>query len=800
MPSAARIMRESPLRGQELAGVAARRLVLPVGAEHATDLRDQLLAVHPLHDGAGLPALRELLDPEVRRCERGNLGQVRDADHLASLADPPQPLPHGTGRFAADPGVDLVEDQRSGPGVGAEAGERQHHARQLAARRRVPQRGDGKTRVGGDHEGDALAPARPVAVGVRLERNLKRGALHRELGELRRHPPLQPASRLRTSATQLVRERGPLLRGVVHPLLQLDASLLGALQPPDRGSAALRVREHRLDRAAVLSLQAIDHVESLLDLLQAPRLGVDPIEVATQLAGQVGKLDRHPSGPLGERIEVAVHARCSRQRRIGLGQQRRRAATVLVIPRHGRERATRREAQALRVVQPLALGAELALLGRLQLRPLDLLQLVAQDVQVPLARPLALAKLRQLALQRGQLGVRLAVATPSLQVLRTGKPVQYLELRRGQGELAVLVLTVEGKRAGAQRPQVGRGGRAALHEGARPPRDPDPATEHDLVRARWEPLADLAQPGVVVEPVGKRQDPLHVGLLGAGADDLRPRLAPHQQVDRVREDRLPGPGLAGDRVEAPAEPKLGPLDQEQVLDTQLVQHAARSSDGCGRIRPYAAAGSAAASAPRCCTKSRERTSANPTIPPTIAIAAPTSRMSLKPLMKAWFAASATWARLPGGTDSTAARPPPADTASPSPGGAPGSSSPSRVSMRDWKIAPRAATPVAIPTWRKVLLIPDAIPARNGATTPIAVEAIAGLVSPMPTPATRKPGSSVVQSSPTSIPRISSRPTPTSIRPRPSRIRAGIRPDSFPAIGATKKESRVMGRNRTPASS
>ena len=33
--------------------------------------------------------------------------------------------------------------------------------------------------------------------------------------------------------------------------------------------------------------------------------------------------------------------------------------------------------------------------------------------------------------------------------------------------------------------------------------------------------------------------------------------------------------------------------------------------------------------------------------------------------------------------------------------------------RVWKIAPRAATPVAIPAWRNVLLIPDAIPARAG---------------------------------------------------------------------------------------
>ena len=35
-------------------------------------------------------------------------------------------------------------------------------------------------------------------------------------------------------------------------------------------------------------------------------------------------------------------------------------------------------------------------------------------------------------------------------------------------------------------------------------------------------------------------------------------------------------------------------------------------------------------------------------------------------------------------------------------------------------------PVAIPTWRKVLLMPEAMPLRAGGTTPIAVEASGGV--------------------------------------------------------------------------
>ena len=50
-------------------------------------------------------------------------------------------------------------------------------------------------------------------------------------------------------------------------------------------------------------------------------------------------------------------------------------------------------------------------------------------------------------------------------------------------------------------------------------------------------------------------------------------------------------------------------------------------------------------------------------------------------------------------------------------------------------------PVAIPTWRNVLLMPEAMPLRGGSTTPTAVEASGGFARPTPAPATMKPASS-----------------------------------------------------------
>ena len=77
-------------------------------------------------------------------------------------------------------------------------------------------------------------------------------------------------------------------------------------------------------------------------------------------------------------------------------------------------------------------------------------------------------------------------------------------------------------------------------------------------------------------------------------------------------------------------------------------------------------------------------------------------------------------------------------------------------------------PTAIPTWRKVSLIPAAMPLCSFGTTLSATSAITGLSRPTPMPLTMKPASSAVHSESTPRPAISSRPTP--VRARPALIR------------------------------
>ena len=115
----------------------------------------------------------------------------------------------------------------------------------------------------------------------------------------------------------------------------------------------------------------------------------------------------------------------------------------------------------------------------------------------------------------------------------------------------------------------------------------------------------------------------------------------------------------------------------------------------------------------------------------------------------------------------------------------------------WKIAPRPAMPVAIPTWRNVLLMPDAMPARRGSTTLTAIEASGGLTIPMPMPPTMKPGSRSSSSSRRDAVHEQQRER----RRAPARRRAAPAPGARrqpPGDRRDQERDQRSGRNRRPA--
>ena len=191
--------------------------------------------------------------------------------HLALAAQRPQPLADDPRRVAADAGVDLVEDHRPGARRLAEAAQRQHHPRELAARGGVAQRRRLDPGVGRDPQLDRLAAAR---------RRSRRGAAPARPRARPRPSRAAPAPRRRAprsgsaAASRPALSFSPELRaprfGRGQRRLGLGAALLGALQPGDLLAAALGVGEHRLDAAAVLALEPVDRLQPLLDRLQRP--------------------------------------------------------------------------------------------------------------------------------------------------------------------------------------------------------------------------------------------------------------------------------------------------------------------------------------------------------------------------------------------------------------------------------------------------------------------------------------------------------------------------------------------------
>ena len=78
--------------------------------------------------------------------------------------------------------------------------------------------------------------------------------------------------------------------------------------------------EHGGNGSAVLSLEAVVYVETLLDLLQAFRIAVENRFVAPQLGPEILGLDSQLPQPRGERVQLGVRSRNGLGQPLGVGQ------------------------------------------------------------------------------------------------------------------------------------------------------------------------------------------------------------------------------------------------------------------------------------------------------------------------------------------------------------------------------------------------------------------------------------------------------------------------------------------------
>jgi hypothetical protein len=206
----------------------------------------------------------------------------------------------------------------------------------------------------------------------------------------------------------------------------------------------LGVREDGLDGAAVLAQEPVDGRESRLGRLQPLGVGLDPVGVGPQLIPEVSRLEPECDGAGGEGIERRVDAGAARERCLRLAREPPGAAALLATGDRD-ESLPGGVPQRLGVAKPVPVGCKLLALGDVRARLIDLVELEAQQVDVALTRSLARLELVPFTAQRRHLRVDGPVSVAESQQLRPGEPVEDLGLGGGEGQLAVLVLAVEGE-------------------------------------------------------------------------------------------------------------------------------------------------------------------------------------------------------------------------------------------------------------------------------------------------------------------------------------------------------------------
>src|SRR5438128_5890391 len=220
-----------------------------------------------------------------------------------------------------------------------------------------------------------------------------------------------------------------------------------------------------------------------------------------------------------------------------------------------------------------------------------------EQLELALTRALTLVELGQLRPQPRHLRAARRASPEARGVLGAAQAVEQLELGGGNRELAMLVLPVEANESGADLPHLAHGDRAPVQVRARAAIRAHPPGQHQLLGAWREPLADARLERRLT--LLQSEDALHVRLLSARPHDARARATPQQQIERVSEHRLAGPGLAREHVQARRQAQLGLLYQQQVLDAQLAQHRAIPSSAPRRSARRRATLSARAGALAC---------------------------------------------------------------------------------------------------------------------------------------------------------------------------------------------------------
>ena len=321
---ARRVSRRFSRRGhrEQLLGVRDAQIGVGQTGQHPGQLAGPLGVLDHADAAGGDRAAGVLGHHQVPVGERGHLRQVGDHEHLVVAGQPGQPPADLHRRLAADPGVDLVEDQRRrAAGAGEDHLDGEHHPGQLAAGGALLQRQRRRARVGEQPQLDLVGAVRarrrrstpatarvgsPPAGRLGRDRHLDPGVRHRQPGQLDGHlarrtgrPPRARAADSRpassaTSAASRCRSRSSSSSSSSEVSSSASRARARSAQAitPSTSSAYLRV-------------SAAQRGPPLVDRLQPGRVGVERCRgsgdsSADDVADQGGRLVE-PGGQLAQR-------------------------------------------------------------------------------------------------------------------------------------------------------------------------------------------------------------------------------------------------------------------------------------------------------------------------------------------------------------------------------------------------------------------------------------------------------------------------------------------------------------------
>ena len=311
---------------------------------------------------------------------RGDLREVRHAEHLRALPDAPEQLPDGLGDRAADARVDLVEDQRRyRAGIAGGELQRETDARELAARGDAPEGRRGDAGVRADQEGHGVHAVGRSRLGIGRDVHDEPTALHRErlhrLGDegaerpgVARAPGAEPLRR-----GEVVREARVALR------LERVGRASRAGQRVELVAQALLDVGELVGRAPVLLRERVQGTELRVEPAEPGVVVLERADLAAKRARRLRRLDARRLDQI-ERLPQALVDRGELAKGLEGPVQRGVRVALERVQRVAAERA-----QPLDVRQPAVLGLDVGEGEPADVELVELLELEAEEVDPLLA-------------------------------------------------------------------------------------------------------------------------------------------------------------------------------------------------------------------------------------------------------------------------------------------------------------------------------------------------------------------------------------------------------------------------------